>query len=151
MAPFWEPFLRDTLSLLATFSQPFFRVSILYAPRMPADPFARSEFTRSFVFSLRACKRHANAHTLGPRAWDPGPQKRAQVPGPRGARGPFGPPGQGRLRRPWGPWGPLGLFRGDSERGLFCGKREPNECEKLYEFLGLRFLKFTPWEAVSAE
>ena len=82
----------------------------LYAPRMPADPFARSEFTRSLVFSLRAYKHHANAHTLGPRAWDPGPKKRARVPGTQ--------VGQGALRAPWarapsaplGPMGPVGVI-----------------------------------------
>ena len=37
----------------------------LYAPRLPADPLARSEFTRYFVHSLLSDKRHANAHTLG--------------------------------------------------------------------------------------
>ena len=38
---------------------------ILYALRVPADPFARSAFTRSFVYSFRADKRHANAWALG--------------------------------------------------------------------------------------
>ena len=59
---------------------------------MPADPFARSVFTRSEVFSLRACKRHANAHTLGGTlGWDPGPQEKGPGPRdpgePRGGRG----------------------------------------------------------------
>jgi len=85
-----------------------FRISILYSPRLPADPFARSELTRSFVFSLRAYKRHANAHTLGPRAWDPGPKKRAQVPGAQG--GPSGPLGKGAFGALGGARGPMGPF-----------------------------------------
>ena len=38
---------------------------ILYAPRMPADPFARSVFIRSLYSRSLPSKRHANAHTLG--------------------------------------------------------------------------------------
>ena len=55
--------------------------SILYAPRMPADPFARSVFIRSLYSRSLPSKRHANAHTLG--GGDQGTQRR----GPRGAGG----------------------------------------------------------------
>ena len=95
---------------------------------MPADPFARSVFTRSEVFSLRACKRHANAHTLGGTlGWDPGPQEKG--PGPRdhpgGAGGPSGPLGKGAF----GALGAHGARWGYSEAipngryttGSFCG------------------------------
>ena len=64
----WSQNASQTYSRGPPREHPFgdlFRISILYAPRMPADPFARSEFTRSFVFSFRASKRHVNAHTLG--------------------------------------------------------------------------------------
>ena len=54
---------------------------ILYAPRMPADPFARSVFIRSLYSRSLPSKRHANAHTLG--GGDQGTQRR----GPRGAGG----------------------------------------------------------------
>ena len=63
----------------------FFEVAtfggILYAPRMPADPFARSVFIRSLYSRSLPSKRHANAHTLG--GGDQGTQRR----GPRGAGG----------------------------------------------------------------
>ena len=65
------------------------------------------------------CKRHANAHTLGPRAWDPGPKKRARVPGTQG--------GQGALRAPWARahgarWGySEAIPNGCYSAGRFCG------------------------------
>ena len=74
------------------------QMSILYAPRMPADPFARSVFARSLYARSVPCQRHANAHTLG----------RTQGVGPKTLRKGGGPGTQRRLRRPWGPWGPLG-------------------------------------------
>ena len=101
---------------------------ILYAPRMPADPFARSEFTRSLVFSLRAYKHHANAHTLGPRAWDPGPKKRARDPG-----GPSGPRGKGAF----------GALGGEGAHGALWGYSEaiPNGCYSVGSFCGGAFSK----------
>ena len=109
-------FVNFSIIFLITFFIDF------YAPRLPADPFARSVFIRSLY--ARSVLTSA-MRMLTP--WDPGlgtrdPRKGPRSLGPRGARGPFGPPGQGRLRRPWGPWGPLGLFRGYSEWVLFCGK-----------------------------
>ena len=99
---------------------------ILYAPRMPADPFARSVFIRSLYSRSLPSKRHANAHTLG--GGDQGTQRR----GPRG-------PGGGaradarcararadaRAARALGPFGPLGPFGAEGDR-LYATKALPN-------------------------
>ena len=84
------------------------RTSTLYAPRMPADPLARSEMTRSCILSPRAML--FLAHWGGPQRGDPGPQEG----GSKSRRGPIGPHWGERLRRLWGPRaqggpsGPLG-------------------------------------------
>ena len=72
---------------------------IFYAPRMPADPFARSVFIRSLYSRSLPSRRHANAHTLGgtppPKTPPPGtPQGPPPTPGEGGeGRGPSGPRG----------------------------------------------------------
>ena len=90
------------------------RGRILYAPRMPADPFARSVFTRSSYSRSVLCQRHANAHSLSgtppPKTPPPGtptPPPSPPTPPPRfyaprggGGKGPFGP--LGPLRGPGG-------------------------------------------------
>ena len=110
---FWECFLYEFVMFYGCFGNVFWMT--LYAPRMPADPFARSVFTRSEVFPLRACKRHANAHTLGGTlGWDPGPQEKG--PGPRD-------PGDPRGARAHGArWGYAGAIPNGRETAVsFCG------------------------------
>ena len=103
---------RYPKSLLEITKNPYFSqhcvfMLILYAPRMPADPFARSVFIRSLYSRSLPSKRHANAHTLG--GGDQGTQR-------RGPRGPGTARGRTRaarahgrtraLRARWGPSGP---------------------------------------------
>ena len=63
----------------------------LYAPRMPADPFARSVFIRSLYARSVLCQRHANAHTLGgTQGLGPRTPRKGEAPwrsGPMGAIG----------------------------------------------------------------
>ena len=86
------------------------RSRILYAPRMPADPFARSVFLRSLHSRSVLRQRHANAHTLGG-----APPPKTPPPGtPPGTPGGVG--GEGALRAPWAPFGAQGgpLIRNES-------------------------------------
>ena len=101
-------------------------LSILYAPRMPADPFARSVFIRSLYSRSLPSKRHANAHTLG--GGDQGTQRR----GPRGAGGGARADARcararadARAARALGPFGPLGPFGAEGDR-LYATKALPN-------------------------
>ena len=67
-----------------------------YAPRMPADPFARSVFLRSLHSRSVLRQRHANAHTLGG----------TQGLGPRTPRK----GGGGAPSAPLGPMGAIGII-----------------------------------------
>ena len=100
---------------MAPFSRPFRRLT-LYAPRMPADPFARSAV--SSQRSVLAAQFSRSAVSIIPskpgraQGWDPGPgTPKKGPPGPprvaKGPRGPFGAPGP---RGPFGPPGGKGAF-----------------------------------------
>ena len=101
------------------FAGTFFRLTF-YAPRMPADPFARSavssqrsllaaQFSRSAVSIIPSKPGRAQGWDPGPgtpKKGPPGPPRVAQ--GPRGPGGPSGPLGGkgafGALGAHWGHW-----------------------------------------------
>ena len=118
--------------------------TILYAPRMPADPFARSVFIRSLYSRSLPTKRHANAHTLG------GGDQRVQRRGPRGGQG----AARGRTRaarahgrtralRALGPFGPLGPLGAKGDR-LYATKAMPNGIDNTDERYSVNVSRFPP-------
>ena len=99
---------------------------VLYAPRMPADPFARSVFIRSLYSRSLPSKRHANAHTLG------GGGPRDPKEGPQGPGG--GARADARAARALGPFGPLGPFGAEGDR-VYATKALPNGIDNTRQTL----------------
>ena len=98
----WWIWMEHCISCLAQVSDKFkffmifadlFRITILawllYAPRLPADPLARSECIRSFVCSLRALQAPCLGTTLG---GTPPPEPHPQGPPPGPTPPPHPPP-----------------------------------------------------------
>ena len=84
----------------------------LYAPRLPADPFARSAV--SSQRSLLAAQFSRSAVSVLPskpgraQGWAKGPMQKAQGQRAQGTKGPFGPFGPRGPSGPWAPSGPRG-------------------------------------------
>ena len=106
-------------AILAPFSRPFrdlvFYVDFmltLYAPRLPADPFARSAISPQR--SLLAAQSPRSAVSFIPskpgraQGWAKGPMQKAQGQRAQGTKGPFGPFGPRGPSGPWAPSGPRG-------------------------------------------
>ena len=105
----------------------------LYAPRLPADPFARSAVSPQR--NLLAAQSPRSAVSVIPskpgraQGWAKGPQKKGPgaqggVKGPRGRRALRARTG-GRALRARGPFGPLGPFGAQGAR-LYATKAKPN-------------------------